>query len=241
MTKTTCRISTCAATLGAMALLTVGALNFNVTTHAQEQRQLIPIAEAAFVLGATPDALAAAGANADDASAALQSLTQAEDERAAFANARSAERAALIELQSFKANVQSGGMTDDRAEQIGLLEDQYEFTAATRRNAEAALRAVITDSLSSRLGAESIAVLSQFNSNSGRRVPAAYRAMDLSEDGWETLERAYVKHDRGLNLTSAESSALNAAMSSSHVATVSARLNSNTDLIAQVFALAMAN
>lgn len=228
------------ATLGVMGLLTVGAMNLNIVTHAQGQRQAVSVIEAALVVGATPESLAAAGADGEDAAALFQSLSKASDERAALATKRAEEQAIRTELQSLKAVAQRGGMTDDRASRLGQLESQIKAAVLEREIAEEAIRAIIADGMTGRLGADSMVVFNRFSANGQRRIPAQYRALDLSADAWEALERAHIKAQRGVQLTAAEAATLNAAMSSSLVSTVSARLDANTDSIAQAIAVAMA-
>src|SRR5690606_10839053 len=98
--------------------------------------------------------------------------------------------------------------------------------------AEADLRDIAVAALIDRVGAENALLAARAASNHSRRVPDAWKVLDLAPGSpvWRTLESAWFKAQRGLPdaaFAQAEGDALAAAQSDATVALAQQRLDAN--------------
>ena len=175
---------------------------------------------------ASPDAVAAAGLTGAQAATLYATLRAPSMEGAALDLARHNAGAASRSRTAALDAVRRGGRSAGRTAALDAAASALESAESSLAQAESAARALILDAVASAAGSENAALASRTGANAQRRVPEAWRALDLGAEAWATLESAWVKHARGLPsgaFTGAELQALSAAQTSQVVAAVEAR------------------
>lgn len=104
-----------------------------------------------------------------------------------------------------------------------MTETRLAAATAALEAAESDLRDIAYDALVARVGAENALLARRVAANASRRVPDAWKTLDLPPEhtGWQTLESAWFKARRGLPdgaFTQDERAALAAARSDTTLA-----------------------
>lgn len=175
-------------------------------------------------LAAVSDGVESSQELVSSASATIGHLRQAIERGAAG-------RRATTEQAAAERACGAGGATPERLEEmvarLARVESLQQEHAALRASALASLQQLFV----ARFGAENGALANRIASNMHRRVPAAFRALSLSEETWRTLESACWKVSRDHELLPAESAALTAAQGDPVVQTISARIEASAPAI----------
>lgn len=174
-------------------------------------------------LGLSPHALAAAEANASVAGGLLADLAASPQVAAALRSVDDELSEAQQSLATIVDICQRGGATPERLTERAELTQLIASLEAQRESGLVALRGQVSEALTSRVGADRAALAMRLAANSRRDVAEHHRALDLSEEGWRTLESATLKVRSGLPLTASETTTWAAAEGSSLAQTVAAR------------------
>lgn len=179
-----------------------------------------------------PSNLAIAGVVGDAAGALLANIVIATSGASVIAPAREAHTLALAAEAEIRAAIKSGGLTPQRAAALDVARTRLDAARITLDGAEHGLRDLAIAALIDRVGAENAALAQRAASHLSRRVPEAWKVLDLPPDSpmWSTLESAWFKAQRGLPdtaFTQAERDALAAAQSDPTVALAQQRLDAN--------------
>ncbi|MCB9839004.1 MAG: hypothetical protein H6813_06665 [Phycisphaeraceae bacterium] len=198
------------------------------------------VGQAMVMVGATPEALAASGAESDDFAAITNALRANPSAIDALITAIHQRTIAKRELKHLRSEGRRTGIDGDA--ESSLAQAELAITAAndSLASATASVQEIINTTMSSRLGPESMTVCLRFHSNASRNVPTEFRVLELDDTGWSLLERAFAREAANEPLSNAEAEALVAARSSPLVAVVAVRLDANVGSMAQAFAVTMA-
>ena len=212
------------ATIGIAASLGLGTLIPSLSTA----RVLATDTPAATALMLAPGAaLTGAGCATADVDAAIAGLDADTEACSALASAEAALQSASETRRALEETAWREGATGQTATDLAPARSAEASARAALESAEADARAVLMGVITSRLGSDSATLAARMIANASYNVPPAYKALDLDDAGFRTLESAVSKTARGLTLTTAESTALSAAQSSQTVSTVQSRLNTN--------------
>ena len=191
-------------------------------------------------LGYSAVSIAAGGGVAGDATAAIANLAELDTELANLANLQSLRDFSAQGVAEIRESIWRGGASPARLSALSSAESELSTRQAAVDQAENSLRADVEEFLEYRLGASDMTVMARFHANRDRRVPENFKALDLSDSEWSTLESACVKSSRGLSLTGAESSILSQCQSDQLAILVASRLAANLVSIKAVFDAALA-
>lgn len=179
-----------------------------------------------------PGALASGGPSPEGVPGLLAAIASSQSSFFGAAVARHEHSLALGEDAQARAEIRAGGLTPERSAALTAAETRLAAATAALRTAESDLRDIAYDALVGRVGAENALLARRVAANASRRVPDAWKALDMPSDhpGWQTLESAWFKARRGLPdgaFTQDERAALAAAQSDATVALVQQRLDAN--------------
>lgn len=185
-----------------------------------------------FVRDLSPGVLATAGVSGEATTGVLASAALASSDIAAVASARDEHARALAYDSEIRAEIRRGGLTPGRAAALAQAESRLAAATAALEAAEEGLRGVAMAALVDRVGADNAALAQRAASNLSRRVPDAWKVLDLPPDSpvWRTFESAWFKAQRGLPdtaFTQAERDALAMAQADTTVALAQQRLDAN--------------
>jgi len=177
-------------------------------------------------------ALVTAGVSDEVAPGVLAAVAGATSTITSLGMAREEHSLAIATDAEIRAEVQSGGLTPERAAALNVAQVRVVAATVSLEAAEEDIRDLAIAALIDRVGTENAALAQRAASNLSRRVPDAWKVLDLPSDSpvWQTLESAWFKAQRGLPdaaFTQAERDALAAAQSDPTVALAQQRLDAN--------------
>jgi len=180
----------------------------------------------------SPSALALAGMSEEAMPSLFTTIAAAQSGIATMCSARDEYSMAQAADSGIRAAIHSRGLSVDRAAASEAALMRLSTATAALRAAESDFRGVVISVLSDQLGADNAALAQRAASNLSRRVPDAWKLLDLPTDSpvWRTLESAWFKAQRGLPdsaFTQAERDALAAVQSDPTVALAQQRLDAN--------------
>lgn len=189
---------------------------------------------AAMRVGFTPEAAAAAGMDADGAGRLLDAVavqpTLVAQLEAAVMSQETAARAA----SAARTRVRRYGAVPEYVENLTAAESALASSRAALRQADAALRSAVLESLGDRAAAD---VLAQLAENRGRGVPIEYRAFPFTDAQWAAL-RSALGHvgDPDHQFPPDEAAVLAVVNAASMPDTIRGRIAADGDRVRQAFA-----
>jgi hypothetical protein len=146
--------------------------------------------------------LASAAANISDelAPGLLATVDVAGAECAALATVMEEHALALAQRAEVCESIRASGLTSELSSALAQAESRLTAARAALDDAQADLRAVVLAALTDHVGAENAAIAVRVASNLSRRVPDAWKALDLPQESptWEVLESAWFKARLGM-------------------------------------------
>jgi len=183
-------------------------------------------------LGFDERSLAAAGANASTVDAALSHLASRPADLETLARLDAAEAAATQKSLAAHEALRAGGASPDRVSAYETAEAELTARRAKRQALSEALRTDVSDVLAGHVGADGAAVRERFHANRDRLVPDEFKALDLTEAHWRTLERACLKQSSGQTLKTDKAALLAQCENHPQAALVASRLSAGAPAIA---------
>ncbi len=131
------------------------------------------------------------------------------------------------------------GLTSQRAEALGAARGQYATATANRDARTIVAREHLVEALEHSIGTEAGMLAQRTIGTIGRDLPSEWRFLELSPEGFATLERAARKARLGRELTEAEASVMAAAETSPIVTLARGRIEANAAAIREMFSQAL--
>jgi len=136
--------------------------------------------------------------------------------------------------------LQRGGATDARLSARDTAQSGFDSATTAFRTAQADLKAAILDAISDVVGAQNAGMAQRWSDNALRKVPDAFKALDLGAEDWRVLESAWRSTQRGEELTGGQATALASAQGSAVTTTAEQRLGAGLAAITALLAEAAA-
>ncbi|MBL0922023.1 MAG: hypothetical protein IBJ10_07825 [Phycisphaerales bacterium] len=167
----------------------------------------------------TPAAWAVGGVTPEQAQGVLEWVAAEHAGAVATMRQKAADADAYAEqLAAATDMLQRGGATQERLAAQESARGGVDASAAAVRAARETLVEALLDGIEDIAGAENAAMARRWTANAMRKVPDAFKALDLDEEGWRALTSAHRRAQRGEELSGPQAAALSAAGAQSAVA-----------------------
>ena len=186
----------------------------------------------AMMCGFTPEALAVAGCTAQDAAALLAQASSIGDV-ADTLWLRVADADALARaVRDLRSSMRKYGADETGRAELAALTQLANEATIRKRDAIAACRASLLESLALRIGADNASMAERYIRNASRRLPGAYCVLPMSDQAMDALESAFAHLDSdSAELTPAQTAAVAQAETSMHASLATQRLETLTPAI----------
>lgn len=185
-------------------------------------------------LGFDAPMLAAGGANTAVVEAMYSRLSSMPEKLEHLSELEAAQTAAMRVVQEIRSEVRASGATASRLASLHEATTILTTRRAARKAASEALHDTILELLANHLGEDGVVICERFHSNRHRMTPNRFKALDLSEAKWRTLESASLKQLADQDLNAQEISLMNQCELYPITAIVASRLMVNEPAIAAV-------
>lgn len=181
--------------------------------------------------GYQPDALAAGGGSNEVAAAVLHHLADHQNALNALSVMKDQRDAKAEMVAHINAQLWRGGSSPERLAELQVASSQLAVRRAEYDQKNAQLQTAVDEFLTNSVGADGVAVSDRFRLNRDRRVPDAFKALDLDDEAWSTLESAYIKLSHNYSMSGDEASLLAQCENHPLSILVASRLASNAPAI----------